>query len=93
MLKQILAEFEQNPTTLCLDQLSQKLAITPSALEGMLDMLVRKGRLQEISAIHDACQVCPARAGCVIISSTAKSYILTRPSAPSPSAITASSSN
>jgi hypothetical protein len=76
MLKQILAEFEQSPTMLCLDELSQKLAVTPSALEGMLDMLVRKGRLLEISAAHSACTSCPARAGCVIIRSSAKSYIL-----------------
>jgi hypothetical protein len=81
MLKQILAEFEQNPTTLCLDELSQKLAITPSALEGMLDTLVRKGRLLEISAAPGACTTCPARAGCVIISSSAKSYLLA-PSCP-----------
>ncbi|MBI1880393.1 MAG: hypothetical protein HYR94_19595 [Chloroflexi bacterium] len=75
MLKQILSEFEQAPLPLCLDQLSQKLAITPSALEGMLDTLVRKGRLQEISPAQTACQTCPARAGCVIIRSATKSYI------------------
>jgi hypothetical protein len=75
MLKQILSEFEQVPTSLCLDQLSQKLAITPSALEGMLDMLVRKGRLREISPTQTACQTCPARAACVIIRSATKSYI------------------
>ncbi|GIK39907.1 MAG: hypothetical protein BroJett011_37400 [Chloroflexota bacterium] len=82
MLKQILAEFEQKPTTLCLDELSQKLAITPSALEGMLDTLVRKGRLLEVSATHNACHTCPARAGCVIISSSAKSYLLAPPRSP-----------
>ncbi len=76
MLKQILAEFEQRPTSLCLDELSQKLTIAPSALEGMLDMLVQKGRLLEISATHNACEICPARAGCVIINTSAKSYIL-----------------
>ena len=76
MLKQILAEFEQSPATLCLDELSRKLAVTPSALEGMLETLVQKGRLLIISASHTACQTCPAKAGCVIISSTAKSYLL-----------------
>jgi hypothetical protein len=76
MLKQILAEFEQSPATLCLDELSRKLAVTPSALEGMLETLVQRGRLLAISATHSACQSCPARAGCVIISSAAKSYLL-----------------
>jgi hypothetical protein len=75
MLKQILSEFEQTSLPLCLDQLSRKLAITPGALEGMLDTLVQKGRLQEISPAQTACQSCPARAGCVIIKSTTKSYI------------------
>lgn len=84
MLKQILAEFEQSPTTLCLDELSQKLAITPSALEGMLDMLARKGRLLEIGAAHNACTACAARAGCVSLRSNTKSYVL----APSDSPIT-----
>jgi hypothetical protein len=42
----------------------------------MLETLVQKGRLLIISASHMACQTCPAKAGCVIISSTAKSYLL-----------------
>jgi hypothetical protein len=75
MLKQILTEFERSPTTLCLDELSRKLGVTPSALEGMLDTLARKGRLLEINSGPNACLACPARGGCVILRSTTKSYI------------------
>ena len=38
--------------------------------------------IQEVSATHNACHTCPARAGCVIISSSAKSYLLAPPSSP-----------
>jgi hypothetical protein len=45
----------------------------------MLHTLVQKGRLQEIGLHHNACTACPARAGCVIISNTAKTYVLAAP--------------
>ncbi|HXV97502.1 MAG TPA: FeoC-like transcriptional regulator [Anaerolineae bacterium] len=79
MLKQILFEFQQSDRPLCLDELSYSLAIEPGVLAGMLQTLVQKGRLQEIGLHHNACVACPARTGCVIITNTAKTYVLAAP--------------
>lgn len=76
MLSIILNEFERNPT-LCLDELSQKLAVETSALEGMLQTLVRKGRLLEIDpGGRNVCHACPAKGGCVLIGGLGKGYVL-----------------
>jgi hypothetical protein len=77
MLKKILAEFEQNTPALCLDELSQKLDVETGALEGMLQTLVRKGRLLEIDANGSACDICPVKSGCFLITGAQKSYVLT----------------
>jgi hypothetical protein len=49
----------------------------------MLQTLVQKRRLQEIGLHHHGCAACPAQAGCVIISNTAKIYVLTAPASAS----------
>jgi hypothetical protein len=77
MLRKIVAEFQQNSKALCLEELSQRLSIEPGALEGMLQMLVRKGRLLEIDFGHNnACSHCPARGGCMVIGRLGKGYLL-----------------
>ena len=77
MLKQILAEFQQTKTSVCLDELSRKLEIETSALEGMLQTLVQRGRLQEIGPTPYNCVACPARGGCVILTNgVQKRYFL-----------------
>ena len=77
MLRQILSEFQQAKTPLCLDELSRKLAIEANALEGMLQTLVQSGRLREIGPIDNSCVACPARGGCVIMTNgVQKSYFL-----------------
>jgi hypothetical protein len=79
MLRQILAEFEQNRAPLCLDELSQKLGVAPAALEGMLHTLVQKGRLFEIAPDDYTCVACPAKGGCLILTNgVQKSYVLRR---------------
>jgi hypothetical protein len=79
MLSQILAEFRQARGPLCLDELSRKLDIENSALEGMLQTLVRRGRLLEITPISYGCPACPARGGCVILTNgVQKSYFLSK---------------
>jgi hypothetical protein len=77
MLQQILAEFQQTRTPLCLDELSRKLGIESSALEGMLQTLVRGGRLVEFGPASYGCVTCPAKGGCVILTNgVQKSYFL-----------------
>lgn len=77
MLKEILAQFQQAAAPLCVDELSRKLDIEAGALEGMLYTLVQRGRLQQIDPQPSGCTTCPARGGCVILTSgVQKSYVL-----------------
>ena len=77
MLRQILAEFQNTRQPLCLDELSQKLAVESRALEGMLQTLVQRGRLLIIDPAQQGCVACPTRGGCMILSNgLQKSYVL-----------------
>lgn len=77
MLRQILAEFQQAAGPLCLDELSRKLEVESSALDGMLQTLVRSHRLLEINPTASGCVACPARGGCIILTNgIQKSYAL-----------------
>ena len=46
MLRQVLQELESAPGPVNINELSQKLGIEQSALEGMIQFWVRKGRLK-----------------------------------------------
>lgn len=77
MLKQILVEFQQAHGAICLDELSRKMAVESSALEGMLHTLVQAGRLLEIDPTDQGCVACPAKGGCIILTNgLQKSYIM-----------------
>jgi hypothetical protein len=77
MLRQILAEFQQAAGPLCVDELSRKLEVEVSALDGMLQTLVRNRRLLEISPTTSGCVTCPAKGGCIILTNgVQKSYFL-----------------
>ena len=52
----------------CLADLSRELEIDGSALEGMLETLVRRGRLRALRFDDDGCTVCPVKSGCFIMS-------------------------
>jgi hypothetical protein len=67
MLKEIMAEFRRTALPLCAADLQASMAVDTSALEGMLDTLVRCGRLVEVDSAADACHACPVRGGCVIL--------------------------
>ena len=63
LLRQVLQEIESAQGPISLNDLSRKLGVEPSALEGMISFLVRKGRLQQdaaslhpdTGAIHASC--------------------------------------
>lgn len=50
MLSQIVKEFKESGGTMDLSELSRRLGVEPSALDGMLEVLVRQGRLQKTCA-------------------------------------------
>ena len=72
MLKQILTQFQEARTPLCVDELSRTLDIDADALEGMLDTLVQRGRLRVIDPTDYDCVACPAKGGCVILTNGLK---------------------
>lgn len=84
MLTQILAELAAHPSGLELRVLSRRLGVQPSALEGMLALLVRKGRLRLVAPT--ACAACAAAGECNLLASQGPRYLLAEGAAPSPCA-------
>jgi hypothetical protein len=64
MLNEILAEFRKTKSPLDLKELSRKLDVEYSALEGMLQTLVRQGKLREISLGSETCADCSRSSDC-----------------------------
>ena len=69
MLTKILKAFEKNDGPVELDRLSRELDVERSALEGMLQTLVRQGKLQEITPGSETCVDCPRSSGCTYLQS------------------------
>lgn len=67
MLASILAAVRAAGRPLCLADLSRELDIEESALEGMLETLVARGRLRAIRFDGPGCEVCPVRGGCFVM--------------------------
>ena len=79
MLAQILATVRRAGRPMCLADLARDLDIDESALEGMLDTLVARGRLRTIRFDDAGCGVCPVKSGCFIMSDgVAITYALAR---------------
>ena len=67
MLGTILAAVLAAGRPVCLAELSADLGIEASALEGMLETLVARGRLRTIRAERLGCGGCPVKSGCFIL--------------------------
>ena len=74
MLSRILAIYEQDPGVMCVEEVAQKLDREPSVVEGMLETLVKLGKLIEIDS--ETCDLCPASSMCILISSGNRSFTL-----------------
>ncbi|MDW8327028.1 MAG: FeoC-like transcriptional regulator [Anaerolineales bacterium] len=78
MLAQILSLLEQYEGGLGAREIGRQLRIQPGALEGMLELLVRKGRLVKLCAAQMPCGDCPLRSGCNLLSGRNTRYVLAR---------------
>jgi hypothetical protein len=77
MLRDVIAAIRVAGRPMCLTDLSHDLGIEQSALEGMLEMLVARGRLRAIVFDDVGCSACPIKGGCFIMSDgVAKAYAL-----------------
>ena len=68
MLRQVLAEIKSADGTISLNELAGKLNIEPSALEGMIQFWIRKGRLKETDVAREpvgqACNTASCACSC-----------------------------
>jgi hypothetical protein len=79
MLTRILAAIDAAGRPLCAADLRGELALEGSALEGMLDTLVARGRLRALRFDGADCGGCPVRSGCFIMDDgVAVTYALVR---------------
>ena len=69
MLSEIIKAFEQADRPVYLNELSRNLDVERNALEGMLELLVRQGKLREISLGSETCADCSSRSGCALLRS------------------------
>ncbi|MBN1177503.1 MAG: helix-turn-helix domain-containing protein [Dehalococcoidales bacterium] len=69
MLAEILKAFEQTGGPLDLKGLSRRLGTERSALEGMLETLVRQGKLRKVNIGSDDCAHCGSRSSCAYLQS------------------------
>jgi hypothetical protein len=64
MLAQILKLFREIDGPLDLPELARRLGTERSALQGMLETLVRQGKLREVDPGSEACSHCAGRLSC-----------------------------
>ena len=77
MLRAILTAIRDAGRPMCLADLSRDLGLEESALEGMLETLIARGRLRAIVFEDAGCTACPIQSGCFIMNDgVAKTYAL-----------------
>lgn len=69
MLSDILKAFRRTDEPLDLNRLSRELGTDRSALGGMLETLVRQGKLKEINIGGETCGNCHGKASCSALQS------------------------
>ncbi|NIS81769.1 MAG: hypothetical protein GTO14_16530 [Anaerolineales bacterium] len=75
MLGDILDEFGRTRNTLYFQDVSKRLGKEPAVVEGMLELLVRVGRLVEVNGAR-ICDSCPMRAKCLCLKSSHRTFSL-----------------
>lgn len=67
MLSRIVDEFRKSRGLLDLNELSQRLGVEKSALDGMLQLLVRQGKLRDIGLGAQDCAHCAGHLSCASV--------------------------
>jgi DNA-binding IclR family transcriptional regulator len=70
VLSRIIKELERAGGAIDLNELSRRLGVQRSALDGMIETLVRKGRLREVEVGEPPpmCASCGKRSACTLMS-------------------------
>ena len=74
MLSRLIDLLEENKGEVELAAVSRSLDVQPSAVSGMLETLVRKGRVIEIGPACGACNTCGLSSQCVLPARRIKRY-------------------
>lgn len=76
MLVQLLALLETRENGLSLFEISRQMKAQPSAVQSMLDLLVKKGRLIEVGPDDKYCAACGLESNCQLLAVHGKRYVL-----------------
>jgi hypothetical protein len=66
-IRDVLERFENQTAPLSLNQMAREMDITPGVLRGMIDYLVRRGDLREVTSDGSACTSCGVKGGCPFV--------------------------
>ena len=77
MLRELIALIESNQGCLSVGELSRRLNAEPSAVEGMVQTLLQRGRLLSLDgAGSPPCDMCDASEGCALAAFRNKRYVV-----------------
>ena len=76
MLTQLLSLLEERHTALGLYEISRALHAQPGAVQGMLELLVQRGRLIEVGPDGGYCGACVEQTQCSLLAARGKRYAL-----------------
>jgi hypothetical protein len=66
-MREILEHFDGQSAPLSVNQMAHEMDITPGVLRGMIDHLVRRGKLREVSPGGTACTACGVKGTCPFV--------------------------
>ncbi|MCC7360490.1 MAG: helix-turn-helix domain-containing protein [Anaerolineales bacterium] len=76
MLTRVLALLAEGEGGLGTAEISRRLDIAPGVLEGMLETLVRRGRLVRVCAAETPCGACALRSECNLLAGPGTRYVV-----------------
>ncbi len=74
MLRAILAIMTPAAGAVCVEDLAARLDVSAGALEGMLQTLVQRGYLVEVTDAASPCSACAWRGGCLVMRAAGRRY-------------------
>ena len=76
MLTQVLALLDEREGGMGTAEISRRLGVAPGVLEGMLETLVRRGRLVRVCAADTPCGACPLQPECNLLAGQNTRYVV-----------------
>jgi hypothetical protein len=76
MLNQLLALLEAKESGLSLAEIGREMKSQPSAVQSMIELLVRKGKILEVGPDNKVCSTCGLESDCNLLKARGKRYVL-----------------